>query len=108
MPTSSTPVAEFHAAIRAELDDEDQEVHSAYKITEKIKLVVNTGQIPGYRISGDGSSVEPALKPDTNQVGYALLIKKTALMFRRSLSKDHVFDLKAEVYRLENGEMCGS
>ena len=103
MQKSSTPLREFHAAIRTVLDDEDQEVHTAYKITEKIKVVLNTGRVPGHRLSADGSSVEPALTPDTDQKAYTLLIKKAALMFPRSLTEDHAFDLKAEVYDLENG-----
>jgi len=103
MQKAATPLTAFHSAIRAIIDDEDQEVHTAYKITEKIKVVLNTGQVPGYKISADDSSVEPALTPDTDQNAYALLIKKTALMFRRSLTEDQIFAIENEIHQLENG-----
>jgi len=108
MQTSSTPLSTFHAAVRAVLDDKDDEVHTHYDITEKMKVVLNTGKIRGYKLSADTSSVEPALTPDSNHTAYELLLKKTALMFRRSLSKDQIFALEAEIYHLENGGMCGS
>ena len=107
MQKTSTPLTAFHAAIRAILDDEDQEVHTAYKTTEKIKVVLNTGEIPRLKLSADGSSVEPELTPNTDQKAYALLIKMTALMFPRSLTKDELFALEAEIYHLENGQMSG-
>jgi len=103
MQKTSTPLTAFHSAIRAIIDDEDQEVHTAYKITEKIKVVLNKGQVPGHKISADGSGVEPALSPDANHTSYALLVNKAALMFRRSLTEDQVFAIQDEIYQLENG-----
>lgn len=85
MQTCSTPLTEFHAAIRAVLDDEDHEVHSACKITEKIKVVVviNTGHLPRYKITADGSSVVPGPTPDTDQKGH-LCVKETGTCEPRS------------------------
>jgi|SRR5664279_2010124 len=103
MQKAATALTAFHSAIRVIIDDEDQEVHTAYKITEKIKVVLNTGQVSGYKISADGSSVEPTLTPDTDQKAYALLIKKTALMFRRSLTEGQISAIENEIHQLENG-----
>jgi hypothetical protein len=102
MQETSTPLTAFHAAIRAILDDEDQEGHTAYKITEKIKVVLNKGQVPGYRITVDGSGVEPALAPEADQTSYTLLVNKAALMFPKSLTEHQIFELNAENYYLEN------
>jgi hypothetical protein len=55
MRKTASPLTAFHAAIRAILDDEDQEMHTAYKITEKIKVVLNKGQVPGYKVTADAS-----------------------------------------------------
>ncbi|MCW5556107.1 MAG: hypothetical protein KIS67_28620 [Verrucomicrobiae bacterium] len=107
MEATSTPLTTFHHAVRVTLEDNDHEVHAHFKINETIKVVLNTGQIPGYRLSTDGSSVEPALTPDSDQTAYALLIKKTALMIRQSLTDDQIFHLEADVYKLQNGDMCG-
>jgi hypothetical protein len=107
MRKTSSPLTAFQAAIRAILDDEDQEKHTAYKITEKIKVVLNKGQVPGYKLTADGSGVEPALAPEADQTSYTLLVNKTALMFPESLTKDRIFALEGENYHLESGEMCG-
>lgn len=106
MQPNSTPLAAFHGAIRAIMDDEDGETHTAYKITEKTKAVVNLGSIPRYRISSDGGSIEPALTPESDRTSYALLIYETALAFPK-LSKHLRDDLDQKIYELKNGEGCG-
>jgi len=103
MPNNSTPLTFFHPAIRAIIDVEDHENPSAYKITEKIKVILDSGDIPGYKTSADNSSVEPTLTPQVDQKSYVLLVKKSALMFRRMLTKDQVCTLEIEVHNLENG-----
>lgn len=102
MKPTSTSFVDFHDTIRAILDDEDKEVHSAYKITEKLKCVLKVYPIPGYKISDDGSGVEPALTPDSAPEAYALLVKRAALMFPRSLTPDRTMNLESEIYLLEN------
>ncbi len=97
----------FLPTVRAILDVKDHEDLTAFDITEKIKAVVNLGKVRGYKISSDGSSVEPALTPDTAQSAYTLLVNNTALMFPRRLTKDQKCCLDAENYKLLNGRMCG-
>jgi hypothetical protein len=103
MPNASTPLTMFVPAIRTFIGDEDHWEHSHCKINEKIKVVLDFGKVPGYKISADGSSVEPSLTPKTDQKSYALLVNHTALMFRRSLTKDQIFAIENEIYELENG-----
>ena len=105
MQKTCTPLTAFHRVIRAILDDEDQEEHTAYKITEKIKVVLNKGQVPGYKVSADGSAVEPALAPDADQTSYTLLVNKAALMFPKSLTEHQIFELEAENSYLEYSKM---
>ena len=102
MQTNSTPLTAFHDTIRAILDDDDQETHTAYKLNEKIKAVLQRGEIRGYKLSADQSSVEPALTPESNQKAFTLLVNKTALMFPKSLTRDQAFTLENKNYDLEN------
>jgi len=103
MPNTFTPLTMFVPAIRAFIGDEDRWEHSHSKINEKIKVVLDFGKVPGYKINADGSSVEPSLAPGTDRKSYALLVNHTVLMFRRSLTKDQIFAIENEIYELENG-----
>ena len=102
MQTNSTPLTAFHGTIRAILDDDDQETHTAYKLNEKIKAVLQRGQIRGYKLSADQSSVEPALTPESNQKAFTLLVNKTALLFPRSLTPLQAATLENDNYYMEN------
>ena len=104
MSENSTPLAAFHLSIRAILNDEDHETHTASKITEKVKAVLALGKIPGFKTSEDSSSVQPSLTPESDQKSYALLIYHTAFMFRRSLKKAQISDIEREIDKLENSE----
>ena len=106
METTSTPLTAFHSAIRSILGDEDQETHTAYKINEMIKTVVNLGSVPRYRISSDGGSIEPALTPESDQASYALLAYETVLAFSK-LPKQLRDDLDQKVWDLKNGDGGG-
>ena len=101
MAENSTPFATFHPLVRAILGDKDQEIHTGCEITEMIKAVLSLGKIPGYRISADGSSVEPALTPASDQDSYNLLIYHTALMFRRSLTKGEISAIERAIDQAE-------
>ena len=101
MNQNCTPLASFHPAIRAILNDEDHETNTAFKLTERIKVVLQTGKVPGYRLSADQSAVEPALTPETDEKSFTLLVNKTALMFP-ALTKEQRDDLQNENYQLEN------
>lgn len=102
MPENSTPLAAFHPAILAILDVEDHETHTAYKINEKIKAVLSLGKVPGYKTSADSSSVAPSLTPESDQKSYSLLVRHTALMFSRSLTRDQTSAIEREIYQLES------
>ena len=101
MSENSTPLAAFHPAVRAILDDEDQEKHTAYVITEKIKVVLQLGKVPGYKITIENSSVDPALTLASDQNSYNLLIYHTALMFRRSLTKGQISAIERAIDQAE-------
>lgn len=102
MQTDSTPLTTFHSSIRAILDDDDQESHTAFRINEKIKAVLQRGQIRGYKLNLDQSSVEPALTPESNQKAFTLLVNKTVLLFAKSITPELAANLENENYYLEN------
>jgi hypothetical protein len=102
MQTNATPLTAFHGAIRAILDDVDHETHTGFKLNEKMKAVLQLGQVRGYKLTSDQSSVEPALTPETNQKAFTLLVNKTALMFPRALTRDQIATLENDNYYLEN------
>lgn len=106
MQNTPSPLASFHPAGRAIIGAEDHEAPPHFEITEKMKTVLNMGGVPRHKLSADGSSVEPALTPNTDQTAHNLLVTKTALMFRPSLTRDQVFDLETKIYHLENGDAC--
>ena len=101
MSENSTPLSAFHPPVRAILDDEDQEKHTAYLLTEKIKAVLQLGKVPGHKITADNSSVEPALTPASDQDSYNLLIYHAALMFRRSLTNGQISAIERAIEQVE-------
>lgn len=101
MSANSTPLTAFHTAIRAILDDVDHETHTAYKITEMIKAILQLEKVPGYKITIENSSVDPALTPASDQDSYNLLIYHTALMFRRSLTKGQISAIERAIDQAE-------
>lgn len=119
----ATSLASFVEPVRALLNDNDP--MGVYMIdTEEIiaamKLILNTGKVPGYAVSS--TDVAPDLTPaDTN--AYARLVYHTAKIFTNVMARES-FNTRAfsesigeakeligavidEVYRLENGEMYG-
>lgn len=98
----STPLATYHEDVRVLLGDKDHEAHTAYELDRTIGAVLRLGEVPGFKISHDGQSVEPKLTSESNQHSYALLVKSTALQFRKCLTKDQVFKLENEIYDLRN------
>jgi hypothetical protein len=95
-----TPLATYHEDIRVILEDKDHEIHPAYELNRAIVAVLRLGEVPGFKISPDGQSVEPKLTSEFNQDSYALLVKSTALKFPKSLTKDQIFNLKCEIDEL--------
>ena len=108
MQTNSTPITAFHNVVRATLglDSDDHGAYTSYKITEKIKSVVKLGSVPGYRISSDGGSIEPALTPESDQASYTLLVYETVLAFSE-IPKHLRDDLDQKIYELKNGDGGG-
>jgi hypothetical protein len=94
MANTSTALTMFVPAIRAFIGDEDRWEHSHSQINEKIKVVLDFGKVLGYKISVDGSSVEPSLTPETDHKSYAQITAMPlrwtpmAIVTSRVLSKE--------------------
>jgi hypothetical protein len=98
----STPFATYHEDIRSHFDNKDHEVHPAHELNQAISIVLRLGEVANYRVSPDGQSVEPQLTPESDQDAYNLLVKSAALKFRKSLTKNQIFELETEIYYLKN------
>lgn len=100
-----TQMATYHEDVRVLLGDKDHEAHSAYELNRAIVTVLRLGEVPGFKISPDANGVEPKLTPESNQNSYALLVRSTALKFRKCLTKDQIFNLENEIHDLRNPGM---
>jgi hypothetical protein len=119
----ATSLASFVEPVRALLNDNDPAgiyMIESEEILSAMKLILNTGKVPGYAVSS--ADVAPDLTP-ADPRAYALLVFHTAKIFVNAMQRES-FNTRAfsesigeareliaavidEVYRLEHGEMIG-
>lgn len=116
----ATLLSDFIEPVRALLNDNDPNgIYSieSDEILASMRLILNTGKVPGYAVSG--VNVAPDLLA-TDPKAYALLIYHTAKIFTNAMTRES-FNTRAfseslgepreligaiidEVYNLENGD----
>lgn len=102
---NSTPIAVFRSPVLAILNSHSAAPIGAEAVDKAVRSVVVLELHKQCKLSDDQSAIMPELAPGSEI--YNLVVKRTLLCFRGTLSKEQIDNLGFEIFEIENGQGCG-